>query len=86
MSCVSIVIADRHPVVLCGLKSILRAENGFIVVASCCDGAKAVQAIRDLAPNIALLDIFMPDPTGFDILAVTLVHPSGLPHCICGRS
>jgi len=71
MPCVNIVIADRYPVVLCGLKSILRAENGFSVVASCCDGAKAMQAIRDFAPDIALLDIFMPDPTGLEILAVT---------------
>ncbi len=61
------VIADRYPVVLCGLKSILHAENDFIVVASCCDGAKAMEAIRDLSPDIALLD--MQDAIGLEILA-----------------
>jgi two-component system, NarL family, nitrate/nitrite response regulator NarL len=69
MRCVRVVIADRHPVVLYGLVSLLGAENDFDVVASCCDGKKCIQAIRDLSPDIALLDIFMPGVTGLDILA-----------------
>ncbi len=66
---VSIVIADRHPVVLYGLKSILSAENGFTVVASCDDGANSIQAVRDLSPDIALVDMSMQDPNGLEILA-----------------
>jgi two-component system nitrate/nitrite response regulator NarL len=69
MPCVSIVIADRHPVVLWGLKNILGDENGFIVVATCCDGAKSMQAIRDLSPDIALLDMSMSDSIRLEILA-----------------
>lgn len=74
---VRVVIADRHPVVLYGLASLLSAENGFKVVASCSDGKECAQAIRDLSPEIALLDIFMPGLTGLDILAtVTSEHLS----------
>jgi RNA polymerase sigma factor (sigma-70 family) len=69
MRCIRIVIADRHPVVLHGLASLLGAENDFKVVASCYDGKKCIQAIRDLSPDIALLDIFMPGLSGLDILA-----------------
>jgi DNA-binding NarL/FixJ family response regulator len=69
MRCAKVVIADRHPVVLYGLTSLLNAENDFKVVASCHDGKKCLQAIRDLSPDIALLDIFMPGLTGLDILA-----------------
>ena len=69
MRCVSVVIADRHPVVLYGLMTILGAENDFKVVASCYDGKKCIQAIRNLSPTIALLDIVMPSLTGLDILA-----------------
>src|SRR5258708_34544537 len=69
MRCVKVVIADRHPVVVCGLMSRLGAESDFKVVASCYDGKKCIQAIRDLSPDIALLDIFMPGLTGVDILA-----------------
>ena len=69
---VSIVIADRHPVVLYGLKSILSAENGFTVVASCDDGANSIQAVRDLSPDIALVDMSMQDPNGLEILAAVM--------------
>ena len=50
--CVSVVIAARHPVVLCGLMTMLRAEDDFNVVASCQDGETCIEAIRDLAPNL----------------------------------
>jgi two-component system, NarL family, nitrate/nitrite response regulator NarL len=69
MSCVSIVIADHQPVVLCGLKSIICAEKGFNVVASYCNGTECLQAIRDLSPDIALVGMFMPSVTGLEILA-----------------
>jgi DNA-binding NarL/FixJ family response regulator len=79
MPCVSIVIGDCQPVVLCGLKSILRAERDFNVVASYGDGAECMQAIRDLSPDIALLGMFMPGVTGFEILAATTSE------CLCTR-
>jgi two-component system nitrate/nitrite response regulator NarL len=66
---VSIVIAAEYPVVLCGLNTILRAENDFTVVASCCDVASCIEAIRDLSPNLALLDVSLPGQSGPQILA-----------------
>ena len=69
MRCVNIVIADPHPVVVLGLMSILSAENDFNILASSYNGRECIQAIRDLSPDIALLDIFMPGLTGLDILA-----------------
>ena len=75
MRSTKVVIADRHPVVVHGLMSLLGAESDFKVVASCHDGRKCLQAIRDLSPDIALLDIFMPGLTGLDILgAATSEH------------
>jgi two-component system, NarL family, nitrate/nitrite response regulator NarL len=69
MRCTSVVIADRHPVVLQGLTDVLGAESGFKVVASCSDGTNCIQAIRSLVPDIALIDISMPGLTGLEILA-----------------
>jgi two-component system nitrate/nitrite response regulator NarL len=66
---VNIVVAESHPLILYGLTSLLSAENDFNVVASCCDGVKCIQAIRDWSPDIALLDMCMPGLTGFDVLA-----------------
>ena len=46
MRCVSVVIADCHPVVLQGLTSILGPGSGFKVIASCPDGPSFVEAIQ----------------------------------------
>jgi RNA polymerase sigma factor (sigma-70 family) len=70
MRCTSVVIADRHPVVLQGLMSVLRAESGFKVVACCGDGTDCIEAIRSLVPDIAILDISLPGLTGLEILAI----------------
>ncbi|MHC4043487.1 LuxR C-terminal-related transcriptional regulator [Bradyrhizobium sp. 23AC] len=58
---IRIVIADRHPIVLQGVRSVLAAQRDFAVVASCSDGASCVEAIRFLAPDVALVDAALPD-------------------------
>src|SRR5258707_3840967 len=70
MRCTSVVIADHHPVVLQGLTNILGAASGFKVVASCSNGTGCIQAIRSLAPDIAILDISLPGLTGLEILSI----------------
>ncbi|MBR0695058.1 response regulator transcription factor [Bradyrhizobium lablabi] len=57
----SVVIADRHPVVLQGLRSVLGAESDFNIVASCGEAASCIEAIRTLTPDIAILDPAMPE-------------------------
>jgi two-component system nitrate/nitrite response regulator NarL len=64
-----VVIADRHPAFLCGLVSVLREQSDFDVVASCCEGGDCIRAIRNLSPDIALVDISMPGVSGLEILA-----------------
>src|SRR6266850_6479513 len=68
--CTSLVIADRHPVVLQGLTSVLGARNGFKAVACCSDGPSCIEAIQRLVPDIAILDISMPGLTGLEILTI----------------
>ena len=51
-----LVIADRHPVVLHGLTAVFAAQRDFEIVASCSDGAGCIEAIRKLAPDVAVLD------------------------------
>src|SRR6266478_2486219 len=70
MRCTSVVIADRHPVVMQGLTNVLRAESGFKVVASCIDGRNCIESIRSLVPDIAILDISLPGLTGLEILTI----------------
>ena len=68
MHCISLVIADRHPVVLQGLTSVFGAQSDLKVVACCRDGPSCIKAIRRLVPDIAILDVSMPGLTGLEIL------------------
>ena len=77
MRCVSVVVADGHPVVLQGLTSILGPGSGFKVIASCPDGPSFVEAIRHFMPDIGVLEVSVPGLTGQEILA--LVNSEKLP-------
>src|SRR5258707_3580054 len=70
MRCTRLLIADRYPVVLQGLASLLAAQYDFKIVASCSDGTSCIEAMRNLAPDVAILDVSMPDLTGLEILAI----------------
>ena len=70
MRCITVVIADSHPVVLRGLTSVLDARSGFKVVACCRDGPNCIEAIRSFTPDIAILDISLPGLTGLEILSI----------------
>jgi two-component system, NarL family, nitrate/nitrite response regulator NarL len=65
-----VVIADRHPVVLQGLIKVLEPQSDFAVAACCCDGTSCIEAMRNLRPDIAILDISMSGLNGFEILAI----------------
>jgi DNA-binding NarL/FixJ family response regulator len=52
------------------LTSIFGSESDFKIVARCGDGTNCLEAIRSLAPDIAILDIATPGLTGLEILAI----------------
>ena len=70
MRCVSVIVADCHPVVLKGLTSILGPGSGFKVVASCRDGPSFVEAMRLFLPDIGVLEVSLPGLTGLEVLAL----------------
>ena len=76
MGCVSIVVADGCSVFLCGLISVLSSEHDFDVVARCRNGVESLHAIRDLSPDIALLDSSMPAGSGVNVLASAISEGS----------
>jgi two-component system, NarL family, nitrate/nitrite response regulator NarL len=73
---ISIVVADDHPVVLHGVAGILRIQEDMNILAACSDGASATNAIRQFAPDVAVLDIAMPDVSGLNVLSSVIA--SGL--------
>ena len=60
-----IFIADDHQMVREGLKMLLE-RAGFKVVGEASDGQEAVRRVRDLVPDVAVLDLAMPRLNGLD--------------------
>ena len=56
-----VLIADDHTLIRSGLKSVIEREPDMEVIAEAADGRQAVQACADYKPNVALVDIGMPD-------------------------
>ena len=65
---VRVVLADDHPILLRGLTALLQAEPGLEIIAAVLDGATALETIRTHEPDIAVLDINMPQLTGLGVL------------------
>ncbi len=63
---VRILIADDHEVVRIGLASLLARQPGFAVVAEASSGEEAVRLAQRHRPDIAVLDIRMPNGSGID--------------------
>jgi len=68
MSTVRVLIVDDEPLARDCMRLALRGAAGVDLVAECCDGASAVDAIRHHAPDIVFLDVQMPGLDGFAVL------------------
>jgi DNA-binding NarL/FixJ family response regulator len=78
---VSIVLADDHPIVLGGLVTLLKQDKALHLVATCANGQEALDAIRTLRPDLALLDFNMPRLNGLQVLEALIAEK--LPTRVC---
>lgn len=63
-----VLIVDDEPVARRRLRRLLRAIADVAVAGECGDGATALDMIRELSPDIVLLDVQMPELDGFALL------------------
>jgi two-component system nitrate/nitrite response regulator NarL len=64
---IRVVVADDYPPFRHGLQRVIDAQPDLTVVAAPGDGAAALEEIRRLAPDVAVLDVRMPGLDGIDV-------------------
>jgi DNA-binding NarL/FixJ family response regulator len=62
----SVLIVDDHPSFRASARALLEAE-GFDVVGEAHDGEGAIEAVGELRPDVVLLDVQLPDQSGFQV-------------------
>jgi DNA-binding NarL/FixJ family response regulator len=77
MKDITLLIVDDHPLFRQGVADALALEPGFRVVGQAADGKHALELIRDLEPDIAVLDVNLPEMNGQQI--THLVYQEKLP-------
>jgi len=61
---IRIALADDHPIVLAGLCNLIEAEGDFELVGKSATGQAALKIIREQQPDVAIVDISMPEING----------------------
>lgn len=62
---IRLVIADDHPIFRKGLLQVIEIEPDLQIVGEAADGQTAMEQVRSLKPDVAVLDIDMPQKNGF---------------------
>ena len=62
----TVLIVDDHPSFRASARAILEAD-GFVIVGEAETGTGALQLLRQLHPDVVLLDVQLPDMSGFDV-------------------
>jgi DNA-binding NarL/FixJ family response regulator len=63
-----VLIADDHGLVRRGARALLQARRGWRVVGEAANGREAVEKARELKPDVAVVDISMPELDGIEVI------------------
>jgi two-component system response regulator NreC len=64
---ITILLADDHPIVRQGVRGLLESEPEFEIVGEADDGRTALELAETLKPDLAILDLMLPDLNGLEV-------------------
>ena len=65
---IRVLCVDDHPVVRDGIAAIINLQPDMTVVGAAATGAEGLQRFLEIDPDVALVDLQLPDMTGFDLI------------------
>jgi two-component system response regulator NreC len=68
---ISIVLADDHPMVRRGMRTVLESQTDFSILGEAGDGLETVRLVERLQPHVLVLDLMMPGLSGLDVMRIT---------------
>lgn len=68
MCSIKVILADDHPVLRKGIRTILEMEGDIKVVAEASDGEETIQRVKELNPDVLVLDVSMPKKNGVEVV------------------
>lgn len=68
MTLIRVLIIDLHPIHREGLRAIIGSQHDMVVAADAASGAEGLALAREHRPDVALLDLHLPDADGVDII------------------
>jgi DNA-binding NarL/FixJ family response regulator len=71
---IRVLCVDDHPIVREGLASIVSMQTDMEVVGQAGSGAEALRLVHELAPDVSLIDLRLPDTNGIDLIREILVN------------
>ncbi|MDF2751453.1 MAG: response regulator transcription factor, partial [Gaiellaceae bacterium] len=79
---VRVLIVDDQALVRAGFRMILESEPDVEIVGEASDGAEALEAARELSPDVILMDIRMPNLDGLEATRRLLEEPGDVPRVL----
>jgi two-component system, NarL family, invasion response regulator UvrY len=70
---IRVLLADDHSIVLAGLRRLVEESGDMEVVAEAVDGRQAITLIRTVQPDVAVIDLSMPQIDGLEV--IHQIHP-----------
>lgn len=84
MTKITVLLADHHPIMRRGLRVELEQNESLAVIAEACSVTEAVEKVLKLQPQVAIVDMQLPDKSGIEACRQIVRHRAGTAVLILG--